>query len=466
MLANITIGVLLAISGGAKLKDPSSTADAFRALRLPEWLQKMGAPRLLPWAEVALAALLIFSKGWLLTLATVGAVLLMVAYTVVIWRALGFGEPVQCGCFGELGAGDVSRRTLARNILLTLLAALGLVGALLGVSIYGQPTLSWGWVAVALLSAAAVALSLGGGPNTTLGATGHKPWLGGITLRDAATGADVRVAEIARRGGGATLLFLLPGCGSCQGLMAELPALREKNPGRVIVPVLPEWAGPEAYAGTPDLHRDPGSNLSVALGMHFAPAALEVLGDGTAPGELIVGSTAVRALLDGTPVAEPQAAPQPEPQQAPEAAEEPDETDYVRVPIPPAVLLDAESTPHTLQELAAERPQLLVSINCLCAGPRNAVQSLTEWQERLPILDTRLVVQFRPSEGSLTEEQENAALYDHRGVTSKALEMRGQVSAVLLGADGQLAGGPVTGFEEVSSFVDDIAQEIAGALDV
>lgn len=37
------------------------------------------------------------------------------------------------------------------------------------------------------------------------------------------------------------------------------------------------------------------------------------------------------------------------------------------------------------------------------------------------------------------------------------------VAAVLLGADGMLAGGPVHGIEEVRGFVDDIADEIAAS---
>lgn len=454
-LANLTLGVLLAVSGVAKLRDRAATADAFRALRLPAWLTSAGAPAVLPWAELALAALLVFTRGWLLVAATVAALLLMLGYTAVIARALGFDEPVRCGCFGALGAGDVDRRTLVRNVLLTVLAALGLAGALLGASIHGLPAPSWGWVGVAALASAAVALSLGGSSAGTV-ATGPKGWLADANLV-ALDGGHVRLADLARDHEGATLLFLLPGCGACEHLMGELPRLRERNPGRFIVPVLPHWAPADAYAGTADLHRDPGSNLATALGMKFAPAALEVGRDGGGEGDLVVGSTAVLTLLGD------EVQPPPEPEAAPE---EPAELDYVRRPIPNAVLLDADGAPHTLYEMVAERPQLLVSIDCLCASARTAVAQLEQWQARLPILDVRLVTQFRPQAGALTEAQERTAYYDHVGLASRALRLNGQVSAVLLGADGMLAGGPVEGLDEVVAFVDDIAEEIAEALSV
>ena len=56
-----------------------------------------------------------------------------------------------------------------------------------------------------------------------------------------------------------------------------------------------------------------------------------------------------------------------------------------------------------------------------------------------------------------------SALYDHGGLATRSLGATGQVAAVLLGADGMLAGGPVHGIEEVRGFVDDIADEIAAS---
>lgn len=319
LLAHVVLAVLLLISGVAKLRDRDATADAFEALRLPSWLAGAGAPLLLPVAELVLAALLVLGRGWLLTAATAAVLVLMLAYTVVIARALGFDEPVRCGCFGALGSGDVTRATLVRNALLVALAALSVAGAVWGVVTWGQPATSWGWVLVALLSAAAVALSLGGGAAPA--SAGSMEWIQGASLIDESNGQTVRVRELAGAHGGVALLFVLPG----------------------------------------------------------------------------------------------------------------------------------------------EKAQLLVAVDCLCSPARMAMDSVVGWQEKLPMLDVRLVLPFRMQPGRLTPEQERLALYDHGGLATRSLGATGQVAAVLLGADGMLAGGPVHGIEEVRGFVDDIADEIAAS---
>ena len=73
---------------------------------------------------------------------------------------------------------------------------------------------------------------------------------------------------------------------------------------------------------------------------------------------------------------------------------------------------------------------------------------------------------FKPRTLRIENEQERMAFYDHVGLASRSLRLQGQASAVLLGADGMLAGGPVEGVDEVTAFVDDIAEEIAEALSV
>ena len=52
---------------------------------------------------------------------------------------------------------------------------------------------------------------------------------------------------------------------------------------------------------------------------------------------------------------------------------------------------------------------------------------------------------------------------DHEWAALKAVGGYGTPSAVLLGADGLLAGGPVGGGDEVREFVDDIIAQLAQA---
>ena len=110
--------VVLAISAVAKLRDPRDTRSVFGQLRLPRLLTALRAPALLPYAELVVAAgLLVLPGGWYVVAATL-ALLLFSAYVVVVARALTFGYPLLCGCFGELGLGWVTRRTLVRNVVL------------------------------------------------------------------------------------------------------------------------------------------------------------------------------------------------------------------------------------------------------------------------------------------------------------------------------------------------------------
>ena len=128
----VLLALVLLVSGVAKLADLETAAQAFTSLRLPRFLVRWKIPTLLPIGEVVLAIALIVTSGWLAVVVDVAAVLLFVAYLVVIVRALGFGEPVTCSCFGKLGLGSVDRFTAVRNVILVALAALALADAASG----------------------------------------------------------------------------------------------------------------------------------------------------------------------------------------------------------------------------------------------------------------------------------------------------------------------------------------------
>lgn len=467
VLANVAIAFLLVVSGAAKLRAPAATRDAFTALRLPDFLRRSPAPAVLPWAELALAVILLTGSSWLLTLGAVGALLLFVAYTVIIARALRFGEPVRCACFGTLGAHDVSRRTLIRNILLMLLAGLGLWAAVEGLNIYSLGWDGWGWILVAAVVTAAVTLSLGGASAQGVASVDGLGWLARASVTEPETGRPVALNRLAAEHGGVVLLFVLAGCGACERVLAQLPAWREAQPDRVVVPVTLPGDRPGNLTG-PGVYEDPGFNLATALSGGATPTAIELGRDGVPVGPPAVGTARVIELItgsaesavvpdDSTPAAPAQEAAPP----IGEAAD--DLADYERRPIPDGVLLDHEREPVTVRQLAERRAQLLVGIDCLCSPARHSIDNLLAWQERLPILDVRLVVPFKLRPDILTGGREAMALYDHRGLASRSLGLLGQTSAVLLGADGLLAGGPVSGREAVEEFVAEIEAQVAGA---
>ncbi|MBB1512591.1 hypothetical protein H5399_08240 [Tessaracoccus sp. MC1627] len=476
VLGNLTCAVLLAISGMAKLAAMSETRDAFKALRLPGWLRRSPAPALLPWGELLLALVLVLGSGWVLVGGAVASVALFGTYTFIIARALRFDEPVRCNCFGALGSHDVSPRTLARNVLFLLLALLGFMAVIAGEDVYGLDADGWGWLAMSALSALVVTLSLLPGPQPeqaggpAASALGFAP---NLALTDVDSGERVRLRALGREHGGAVLLFVVSGCGGCERVLDQLPQWLEQVPGRAVIPVRPsgsELDDPK-WKDLAHLHEDWGSNVAQALGGAFTPSAVELDAAGSVMGSPVTGEQQVRDLIL-RPVLEAAAAAveaEREPVAvAPEPAvvEEEDDglEDYERLPIPDGVLLRPDGEPITLRALAGQQAQLLVTINCLCSPARAGIAAIEEWQTRLPVLQVRLVPSIRPrSAGTIPAAVERVSLYDHAGLAAKALGATGQVAAVLLGADGMIAGGPVTGIDEVEQFVADIEAQLPPA---
>ena len=139
-----------------------------------------------------------------------------------------------------------------------------------------------------------------------------------------------------------------------------------------------------------------------------------------------------------------------------------DDDEYLRVPIPEVLLLSPQGAPTTLHELATERAQLLVFGNCYCGTTIAALRESKQWAERLPALDVRVIwsgVDPAPD----VEQDDIPGWRDHASVTWRALALPSSPAAVLLGADGLLAGGPVGGYQDVSEFVEDIVATLAEA---
>ena len=113
---------VLGVSGAAKLRHADDNRSVMRKLKLPGFLFTIQAPRLLPWGELLVAAMLLLLPGPGYVVAATLAVLLFAAYAVVVARALTFDYPIICGCFGRLGLGWITRQTLVRNLVLLALA--------------------------------------------------------------------------------------------------------------------------------------------------------------------------------------------------------------------------------------------------------------------------------------------------------------------------------------------------------
>lgn len=337
-LIPITLVLVLVISAIAKARAAASTASAVRLLRLPTFLDPAWVGRTLPWGELLLALAMLSPWLPLARLAAVAALLLFLAYLVIIARAMTFDPRPSCGCFGQIGDQRVTWKTVLRN---TLLVA--------GAGVFVWMTWSQASTAWSVFS----------------GATDREVWI------------LVSAAYLA-----VMLWFIMA----------------------------PPNYGPPWWRTLFAKREEPVSEP--------APGTVEAV--------------------------------------------EPDEEDYVRLPIPDAVLLNPDHDPLTLHELVRHRPALLVFITCGCGSTRLSWERLPVWAERLPQVAVFGVQTYQLGDLGLPGVTERL-LYDPASRAYTALKMPGTSSAVLLGADGLIAGGPVNGNEEVELFVEEIAEALEAA---
>jgi len=297
---------ILVVSGVAKIRDRRDTWSVFDKLRLPRFLRTLRAPVLLPYGELALAAMLLFlPDGWYVVAATL-ALLLFAAYLVVVVRALGFGYPLLCGCFGELGLGWITRQTAVRNTVLLAVAVVTWVDAWRGDGVYqrlrdlGE---DWWWlaaVAVAMLTTAFVVRE-GELPPYVAPAEGDEEYLARPTPYTVLDGPDGpggtwRLSDTAAR----LLVFWDPTDPETSAVAERLPTWqRVLAPVRVHLVTQSEWD--QAVVVRPDLGEvllgDPEGETRLRLGVSSMPGAVLLGTDRQLAGGPVEGLDAIEELV-------------------------------------------------------------------------------------------------------------------------------------------------------------------------
>jgi hypothetical protein len=132
------------------------------------------------------------------------------------------------------------------------------------------------------------------------------------------------------------------------------------------------------------------------------------------------------------------------------------ELDYVRTRTPAVPVQLADGTTVDLRTLAAQKPLLILAVSTTCGACLPVIEAAPGWRELVPEVDIRLLLQHAPAEGAFAERDEPQSLHDPHDYVRRSIEEWGTPTALLLGADGMLAGGPVTGDAAVERFVADI----------
>lgn len=142
------------------------------------------------------------------------------------------------------------------------------------------------------------------------------------------------------------------------------------------------------------------------------------------------------------------------------ATTEGDEQEYVRARTPDLTLVRRHGSECTLLELSAQRPVLLVFMPTQEVARTTTCTLLPHWNLALPDVDVVPVAHesFRAAPPATFP---GVTLFDRDGHAAKVFGARGTgPTAVLLGADGLLAGGPVRGTDDVAQLVSDIADAL------
>jgi hypothetical protein len=153
---------------------------------------------------------------------------------------------------------------------------------------------------------------------------------------------------------------------------------------------------------------------------------------------------------------------------APREAREPfpaGEEDYLRVPTPAVPVFLADGSQTDLRSLSSERAQLLLFVSETCGSCEPVIAATPTWQASMPQVDVRFVLAQGPESSTLTSTDHPASLHDPERAVRDSFAVSGTPGAVLLGADGFLAGGPITGSSAVPDFVDEIRRELESAAD-
>lgn len=133
-----------------------------------------------------------------------------------------------------------------------------------------------------------------------------------------------------------------------------------------------------------------------------------------------------------------------------------DESDYFRMRTPAVPIQLADGTVTDLRTLSSRRPQLIVAVTTTCGACLPVIEAVPAWRGLVPEVEIRLLLSHAPEQGAFAEREEPQSLHDPNEYVRRSIEEWGTPTALLLGADGMLAGGPVTGSTAVELFVEDI----------
>ncbi len=309
------LAAVLIVAAIGKLLDLGGSRRALVEFGVPARSARLGGV-VLPLAELAVAIALLFvpTSRW----GAVCALLLLLAFSAAVVRAMSRGEAPDCHCFGQIHSEPAGRGALIRNA--------ALAGAAVVVVVAGPgPSLDGGLgslhgaqialVATSVLAAVlAVAVAQLWADRRRLraelsaaNATGAPPGLPrGTPAPDfelaAVRGTAGSLAELSERARATVLVFVSTGCGPCLTLLPALAHWQEALSGSVTVAAIFEGAREDVERVSAEYGLSPvlGQKEQEAFGLYAlqaTPSAVLIDGDGAIAGAPAEGVAAIEALV-------------------------------------------------------------------------------------------------------------------------------------------------------------------------
>jgi hypothetical protein len=310
VLAPLVCGVVLLVSGLAKLRDAPATEAAFAAMPVPEVLRSRAVIRALPVVELVLGALLVLTWGWVLAAVSVLAVAMFVVYWVLVLVVLRRGEPVDCGCFGSVGDDRVTGSTLARNTVLLVLSGMAVAFGAAGDGfipiLRDLSTSDAAWLVMTAAVVAAAVLVVGIGRSSALanpvpdeGLEDYERAPIPFALLEDARGRQATLRLLASVGP-QLLVFLSSHCGVCVEVASQVVEWQSRlDPVRiqlVFVEDLAQLPATVTPPGIPAWH-DVERGATDVFAPRGRPAAVLLGADGMLAGGPVAGSIAVTEFV-------------------------------------------------------------------------------------------------------------------------------------------------------------------------
>ncbi len=473
-------------AGLAKLADLRGSRQAVFEFGVPERLAGLVGV-LVPMAEVGVGVALVPLSS--ARYGALAAALLLACFIGAIANALAHGRAPDCHCFGQVHSAPAGVSTVARNLLLLVVAGFVAIGGWQhpGVSAthwVAQVGAAWlvaiaaGVVIVALVcfqvwfmfqllaqngrtlrrldelegSLRAIGDVLGLQPNDPVGDPGP---LGyglngdGLPVGSSAPGFELEAVDGGRYSLGSlldptrrlVLVFSAPGCGPCDALMPQLARWERDHQDSLQIALIVSGNADQNRAkamehGLRHVLLQAEREVADAYRAHATPMALVIDSDGRIASPTVGGSEAITTLLvqatrpklaiQGAPVENPR------PNGAPPRQAQPPHDSLIGQPAPELVLTDLDGSEVALQDFYGEST-VAIFWNPGCGFCQQMLPDLKAFEDDPPEDAPRLMV-ISAGDVDLVREQDigSMVLVDADGEAMRAFGAGGTPMGVLI----------------------------------